>query len=276
MNNKLTCLIFSFVFISYVAKAAEICGEIKQGEVVMGKNVEALEVRLNGKKYPVTEDGMFLLALGRDEPKNGKLELAFADKVQSVPLEVEAAKWDVQRINGVAQQKVTPDSSNDAEILREQKDVAAALKIMQKGDFWRNGFIVPLDGRVSGTFGNQRIFNGVKKNPHTGLDIAAPEGRDVRAAAAGRVVLSGGDYFYSGNMVVLDHGQGLQTIYAHLKNTLVAVGDVVSQGQSIGTVGKTGRATGPHLHWGVSLNNVRFNPQSLLGLNKNMQQCKEI
>lgn len=110
-------------------------------------------------------------------------------------------------------------------------------------------------------------MNGRKMNPHQGTDIAAPEGTPVKAASNGIVRLSGGNYFYSGNTVVIDHGHRLFTIYAHLKKTSVKPGDYVRQGQVIGEVGKTGRVTGPHLHWGASLNGVRFTPESLLHMN---------
>lgn len=254
----------SAFFCSFSAAAVELCGTFKQGEILVGKDETAQEVVLNGKKYPVTDDGVFIIALGRDENANSSINLVYPDSSKKITFKVDSGKWDIQRINGVAQQKVTPDSSNDAEIVREQKDVAAALKKMQIGDSWRDGFILPVEGRISGSFGNQRVFNAVPKSPHTGVDIAAKEGTVVKASGDGKVILSGGDYFYSGNMVIIDHGQGLQTIYAHLKTADVKVGDLVKQGQKVGTVGKTGRATGPHLHWGASLNNVRFRPHALL------------
>ena len=135
-------------------------------------------------------------------------------------------------------------------------------------------FIVPVDGKISGNFGNQRIFNGIPKNSHSGIDIAALEGTAVKASGDGKVILSGNDYFYTGNMVIIDHGQGLQTIYAHLKEAKVKEGDRVKKGDIIGLVGKTGRATGSHLHWGASLNNVRFRPHALLEINK--KKCRII
>ena len=141
-------------------------------------------------------------------------------------------------------------------------------------DFWREGFIEPVKGRISGYFGNQRIFNGVPKSPHSGTDIAAPAGTPVKASGSGKVVLSEKDYFYTGNMVIIDHGAGLQTIYAHLQKASVKTGDLVKQGETVGFVGQTGRATGPHLHWGASLNGVRFNPYSLLNIND--KRCKKV
>ncbi len=271
MNYKAICLI-SICTAAFNVNASdiEVCGELKQGELAILKNIPAeVETFSIGERiYPITEDGYAIVAFHRDEKNNLKLSANLADgSKQEYSLNIDPAKWDIQRINGVPQQKVTPDSSHDEEILREQKEVRQALQNMKQGDFWRQGFIIPVEGRISGNFGNQRIFNGTPKNPHTGTDIAAPEGTPVKAAADGIIILNGHNYFYSGNTVIIDHGQGLQTIYAHLKKANVQQGDIVRQGDVIGFVGKTGRATGPHLHWGASLNNVRFRPHSLLDIN---------
>jgi len=282
MTYRAICLICSLSAALFAAgvKAAEkieLCGDLAQGELVVLKklpqNVQSL--LMNEREYPVTEDGIALAAFGRDEAAETALYTTSGEKVSGrFALSVAPAKWDIQRINGVQQSKVTPDKSHDAEILREQKDVRRSLTVMQPGDFWREGFVEPVEGRISGRFGNQRVFNGTPKSPHSGTDIAAPEGTPVRAAGSGKVILSGKDYFYTGNMVILDHGQGLQTIYAHLKEAKVKEGNVVKKGDVIGLVGKTGRATGPHLHWGASLNNVRFRPHSLLDINA--KKCRLI
>ncbi len=268
MKCKAICLIFSFILLNTMqAKAGfEICGDFKQGELLIFKNVpeDVESLNVNGREYPVTNDGTAIVALSRDEAKNLRFDDNRGNKF--VSLTVEPAVWDIQKIEGVAQSKVTPDKSHDAEILREQRDVAKSLKIMQAGNYWQKGFILPVEGRISGNFGNQRIFNGIPKSPHSGTDIAAPAGTEVKAAGDGIVVLNGKDYFYTGNMVIIDHGQGLQTIYAHLQESKVKLGDKVKQGDVIGLVGSTGRATGPHLHWGASLNNVRFRPHSLLDI----------
>lgn len=282
MNYRAICLICSLGTALFAAgvKAAEkieLCGDLAQGELVVLKRLpQAVQsLLMNEREYPVTEDGLALAAFGRDEAVETALYTTSGEKVSGrFTLSIAPTKWDVQRINGVQQSKVTPDKKYDAEILREQKDVRRSLTVMQPGDFWREGFVEPVEGRISGHFGNQRVFNGTPKSPHSGTDIAAPEGTPVKAAGSGKVILSGKDYFYTGNMVILDHGQGLQTIYAHLKEAKVKEGDVVKKGDVIGLVGKTGRATGPHLHWGASLNNVRFRPHSLLDINT--KKCRLI
>lgn len=117
----------------------------------------------------------------------------------------------------------------------------------------------PVDGRLSSPFGLRRFFNGEERNPHSGLDFAVPQGTPVKAPADGVVTIVA-DYFFNGKTVFIDHGQGLVTMYCHLSAFDVQVGDVVKRGQVIGRVGATGRATGPHLHWNVSLNNARVDP----------------
>ena len=242
MRVSLICLMSS-IFFAFEAAALEICGDLRQGELVLIND---------GKKT-------YLTAFGRDEPP--------VFNIDGLKLQIEKAKWDVQSVHGVAQKKVTPSKKDEEHILREQKDLKAALaKNINPNADWKDGFILPVDGRISGQFGNQRIFNGIKKNPHTGTDIAAPSGTPVKAAGDGIVILGGKDYFYTGNMVIIDHGEGLKTVYAHLKDFNVATGDKVKKGDIIGHVGQTGRATGPHLHWGAVLDGVRFRPQSLIDL----------
>lgn len=273
-------MICSLVGLQQSAYALEICGDVKQGELILFKAPNAGQIiiknNLREKKYLTAENGVALVALHRDAPKAVEFDIVPKTGYKAhYKIEVKPAVWDIQRINGVKQSKVTPTSEADLkEIRREQKDLGRAVTHYELGNAWSKGFIEPLKGRISGYFGNQRIFNGTPKNPHTGTDIAAPEGTPVMASGDGKVILSGKDYFYTGNMVIIDHGQGLQTIYAHLKEAKVKSGDEVKQGEIIGLVGQTGRATGAHLHWGASLNNVRFNPYSLLDINTKI--CRKI
>lgn len=120
-------------------------------------------------------------------------------------------------------------------------------------------FLLPVKGRLSGTFGKRRFFNGQPRRPHSGLDIAAPEGTPVVAPADGKIIETG-DYFFNGKTVFIDHGEGLVTMFCHLSKIDVAVGDVVRRGEVVAKVGKTGRVTGPHLHWTISMNNTRVDP----------------
>ncbi|MBR1948697.1 MAG: M23 family metallopeptidase [Alphaproteobacteria bacterium] len=275
MKNKFLFLIFSTIVIINSANAFELCGNIKQGEFVIGKAKGAANVNLNGDDLLLSNDGYFLLAFGRDEKNTQKLQIT-ANEDFNYSFDVGETKWDVQNIKGVPPRKVTPSDSDLAAIELERKVVRASLRGLKDNTAWLSGFIIPVEGRISGKFGGQRIMNNVPKSPHQGMDIAAKEGTKIKASADGEIVLAYPDLFYSGNVVVIDHGYGLQTIYAHMKDMSVKVGQKVSQGDIIGTVGKTGRATGPHLHWGASLRNVRFNPQSLIDMDKNQLKCLKL
>ena len=275
MKNKFLFSIFSVFFIISNVKAFELCGEIKQGEFVIGKAKDATKISLNDEDILLSKDGYFLLAFGRDEKNTQKLTVT-TDEDINYSFDVGTTKWDVQNIKGVPPRKVEPSDSDLAAIELERKVVRASLKGVKDNTAWLSGFIMPIEGRISGKFGGQRIMNKVPKNPHQGMDIAAKEGTPIKASADGEVVLAYPDLFYSGNVVVIDHGFGLQTIYAHMKDMKVKVGQKVSQGDIIGTVGMTGRATGPHLHWGASLRNVRFNPQSLVDMEKNQLKCLKL
>ena len=209
------------------------------------------------------------MAFAREAEKRQELQLVAADgAVKTAVLEVLPVKWDIQDIKGVPQKKVMPSAADQAAIDDERRQVRGALAEDLRKGYWKTGFMQPVSGRISGRFGGQRVMNGRKMNPHAGTDIAASIGTPVAAAGDGKVVLAAGNLFYSGNVVVIDHGYGLQTIYAHLNKITAQKGQEVKKGEIIGEVGKTGRVTGPHLHWGASLKGIRFNPFSLLRLGR--------
>jgi len=165
-----------------------------------------------------------------------------------------------QRLTIKNKRKVNPNDRDMTRIGREGKEIKAALA------HWDNDllatslrFSVPTEGPRSSPFGLRRFFNDQPRKPHSGLDIAAPTGTPIRAPANG-VVSESGEYFFNGNTVFIDHGQGLVTMYCHMNSIDISTGTHVKRGDIIGTVGETGRVTGAHLHWGVSLNNVRVDP----------------
>lgn len=271
MIYKAICLIgFSLLLPLQKAHAIQLCGKLAQGEVITASAPGAVKALLNSKSYPVTPDGKFMFAFARDEKPAQNLKITYADgSTKTYPLSVASTQWDIQSLTGVQPRKVTPKPEDKKAIDKERTDVGNALRKQTDNLYWQQKFIRPLEGRISGNFGGQRIMNGKKMNPHQGMDIATPIGTPVKAAADGIVVMSGGPYFYSGNMVILEHGHNLTTIYAHLDSVSVKAGDTVKKGQIIARSGKTGRVTGPHLHWGASLNGVRFQPASLLNLHNN-------
>jgi hypothetical protein len=161
--------------------------------------------------------------------------------------------------------QVDLDAETLARVTAERAALTAALGATALDRLWRGRFQTPVEGQPTGGFGLRRVINGQPRSPHSGYDWGAPRGTPVHAAAAGRVALVA-EHFFSGRLVVLDHGLGLHTHYYHLDEVRVAAGDAVTRGQPIGTVGATGRVTGPHLHFGVSLAGARVDPMSLLGL----------
>ena len=260
MRSKLICLIFSLLLLTLPARAAQLCGKALQGEILVGYAPGAAEIIFNNITTPVDQDGLFLLALGRDEAAKPQISIRNKDDARDYSFEVGAAAWDIQNIKGIPPRKVTPSDADLRDIEFEQKVVRAAQQTQSVVPYWKQGFIMPVEGRTSGHFGGQRIMNGVKKNPHAGMDIAAKAGTPVKAPAGGIVTLAQPDLFYSGNVIILDHGYGLHTIYAHLQEMKVKRGDTVRQGDIIGLVGQ-------HLHWGASVNGTKFNPPSLLNIN---------
>jgi len=246
-------------------QALSVCGSPKQGGFVKISGAGLQKILLNGKVYKADSSGRLAMAFPRDADLKQTMEVFYTDgSKQSKVLPLQKTQWDVQEVNGLPQTKVTPAKTDAAAIEKEYEAVAAGLKHFSNNTYWSKKMIKPVEGRTSGNFGGQRIMNGIKKNPHQGWDIAAPEGTKVKAPEAGHVTLADGPFFYSGNMVIVEHGQNLSTIYAHLNKILVKKGETVKKGQVIGLVGKTGRVTGPHLHFGASLNGVRFDARSLI------------
>jgi murein DD-endopeptidase MepM/ murein hydrolase activator NlpD len=176
---------------------------------------------------------------------------------------VHAKQYAVQQVTIKNKRKVDPTALDMKRIRREHVIIEAALEAWRPSAQVPLRFDLPVRGPVSSPFGLRRIFNGEPRAPHSGIDIAVPAGTPIRAPAPGRVAAVG-HFFFDGNMVMLDHGQGLVTMYAHMEKILVKKGQRVKRGEVIGLVGQTGRATGPHLHWGVSLNNARVDPTLFL------------
>lgn len=193
-------------------------------------------------------------------PGQHQLQVKHRKKTYTINFEVTEKKYPSEKIQIQNQRQVTP-LEEDLELIAVQQ--AETIKTYQNW-FDRSldkiKLLTPVVGRFSSPFGYTRIINGIAKSPHSGLDIAAPKGTPVKAAKAG-IISNTGNYFFSGNIVFIDHGQSFITSYAHLDKILVTPGQVVEEGHTIGLVGNTGRATGPHLHWSVSLNGVRVNPE---------------
>ena len=182
---------------------------------------------------------------------------------RAIPFRVGRRDYETQHLTLANRRQVEPEPEDLRRIEREQESLVRAFSTFSDSAPDTLAFDLPSEGRVSGGFGLRRFFNDEPRQPHSGLDIAAPEGTPIAAPAAGPVIEIG-DYFFNGLTVVLDHGQGLLTMYNHLNRIDVAKGARVARGEKIGAVGQTGRVTGPHLHWSVSLNNARVDPALFL------------
>lgn len=194
-----------------------------------------------------------------DEPGNHKLQVEINNTTIEIPFIVEDYQYKSQYITLKNKRKVNPYKNDLDRIKKEKKEILSSLRHWQDSDNALEEFALPVKGRLSSPFGLRRFFNKQPRKPHSGIDIAAPEGTSIVAPLAATVVTTG-SYFFNGKSVFLDHGNGLITMYSHMSKIKVKPGQKVAKGEIIGAIGKTGRVTGPHLHWGVSLNDARVDP----------------
>jgi Membrane proteins related to metalloendopeptidases len=238
---------------------------VPQGAMVTGKVPPGSRVEYAGRVLRTTGYGTVVFGVGRDETGPVEVTVVRPDGVRSVErIAVSPRDWPVQRVDGVPPKTVEPPPEIAARIAREQAQVSAARQRDDDRTDFAQRFIWPVQGRISGRFGHQRVYNGKPGSPHSGMDIAAPNGTPVKAPAAGVVTFAAPDLYLTGGTVLLDHGFGISSNFLHLSRIDVKAGDRVEQGQVIGAVGATGRATGPHLHWGMNWFDVRIDPLLVL------------
>lgn len=240
-------------------------GAAPQGALVFGRVPPGSHVEHAGRALRVTPYGTIAFGLGRDAIGPVEVEVVTPEGVRYVaPIQVLPRDWPVERIDGVPPATVNPPPVLAARIAREQALVVAARERDDARTGFAERFITPVTGRTSGRFGRQRVYNGQPGAAHSGMDIAAPTGTPVLAPASGVVTFAAPDLYLTGGTVLLDHGHGVSSNFLHLSRIDVRVGDTVRQGEVIGAVGATGRATGPHLHWGMNWFDVRIDPQLVL------------
>ena len=241
-------------------------GPLTQGGTVFGQVAPGTRLALDGKPVRVSRDGRYVMGFSREAPPRSVLTIELSDgSVQTLDLEIAPRVYDVQHVDGLPQNLVTPDPEEEARIQREQGQVMEARKLDLDEPLFRSGFIWPVEGPISGVYGSQRILNGTPRAPHYGVDVAAPEGSTVVAPAAGVVTLAEPDFLLTGGTLVIDHGHGLSSTFIHLSRIEVKVGARLRQGDPVGAVGATGRASGPHLHWGMNWFERRLDPALVVG-----------
>lgn len=238
---------------------------VEQGSMVLGKVPPHSQVRFDGHRLKPTRYGTVVFGIERTAKKAAVVSIRLPDGRQKrVRIPVRARAWPIQKVDGVPPKTVSPPPVVKARIKREQEAVAKARESSHDGLGFTQHFIWPVKGRISGRFGHQRIYNGQPGSAHSGMDIAAARGTPVKAPASGRVVFADSDLYLTGGTLLIDHGHGIGSNFLHLSRLNAKVGDQVEQGQIIGRVGSTGRATGPHLHWGMTWYNTRIDPLLVL------------
>lgn len=244
----------------------KLTGSFTQGGLVVGRGAPGLRVTFEDRPLSVSSSGLFALGFGRDHGPEATLTLVHkGGKKETRTLAVAQRTFDIQRIDGLPEDMVTPPPEAMAQIERDIKIVAEARARDTKHDWFADTFEWPALGIISGVYGSQRVLNGKPKQPHFGVDIAQPEGTPIKAPVSAIVSVAEPAMYYTGGTVLLDHGHGISTSYLHMSRLDIKVGDEVKQGQVIGAIGKTGRATGPHLCWRLNWFQERLDAQLAAG-----------
>ena len=247
-------------------KGAEVLsGQAIEGGLIIARTAPSNQVTLADDAVRVAKNGIFVIGFHRDSdtPETLTITTPNGNTIKTTLLP-EQRDYKIQRIDGLKSAMVTPPAAVLARIKADGEAVRAARKIdTPLGDFWQ-GFNWPAHGRISGVFGSQRILNGQPGQPHYGIDIASPLGTPVYAPANGRITLVK-DLYFSGWTIVMAHGLGVNSSFLHLDTTMVKPGAYVKRGTVIGTIGATGRATGPHLDWRIDWQGRRIDPGLLVG-----------
>ena len=258
-------LILLFFFLSNNVLAVEFQGKFIQGHFIIGKTESGTKVLIDKKEVRTSDDGYFVFGIGRDRKYDVVITLNKDGNKQKIVKKVLKRKYDIQRIDGLPEEQVTPPEEVYVRIKKENKLIGDAKAIDSNLTYFKNKFIVPIENTIiSGVYGSQRILNGEPKWPHYGLDFAADEGTTIKAMLDGIVTLAEPDLYYTGGTLMFDHGHGISTIYLHMQKLLVKKGQKIKQGDVIGTVGSTGRATGPHLDIRLNWFQTRLDPKTVL------------
>ena len=259
MMNKIFFILFFFLFNQAIA--VEFKGKFIQGHFIIGKTKPNTKVLIDKKKIKVSKDGYFAFGIGKDR----KLDITISEGDKKIVKKIQKRKYNIQKIEGLPKKKVTPPEEFYARIKKENKLIGNAREIHSDLSFFKDKFIIPVDDAIiTGVYGSQRILNGIPKWPHYGLDFAQKKGTPIKAMNNGIVTLAEEDLFYTGATLIFDHGHGVSTLYMHMDKIFVNKGDHVKRGDIVGTVGSSGRSTGPHLDIRLNWFNVRLDPATIL------------
>ena len=258
---------FLFVIIFFSSthlNAVEFKGKFLQGHFIVGLTDPSAKIIIDKKEVRVSKEGYFVFGIDRDRKFDLTITKIVSGKKDKIIKKVLKRKYNIQKINGLEESKVTPPESVYKRIKEENNRIGKARAINSDLPFFKNQFIMPVEGIISGVYGSQRVLNGKPKWPHYGIDIAAKKGTLIKSSGSGIVTMAEDDLYYTGGTIIMDHGHGISTIYSHLENVMVSEGDKINQGDIIGTVGSTGRSTGPHLDFRVNWFQTRLDPMSVI------------
>ena len=256
-----------FLLIFNVSYAIEFSGDFKQGSFILGKTDPNSKVFIDDREVRVSNDGYFAFGLDRDRKNNVLIKIKDKRETKLIEKKVFKRKYKIQRIDGLPPKQVTPPPEVYERIKKDNILIGKARQIDSKLIFFKNKFIYPIDKYIiTGVYGSQRILNGKPRRPHYGIDFHAPEGTPVKSMMDGVVTLVENDMYFTGGTIVFDHGHGISTLYMHMKDINVKKGQKVKKGEIVGTLGQSGRATGPHLDIRLNWFNVKLDPASILNL----------
>ena len=238
----------------------QIRGEAVQGDMVIYQTQPGTVVMQDGVAVSVSQQGYFAIGFHHSDVETRIITLRKDGQTASFSLTPKVRTYDIERIDGLSRQMVTPDKTVMDRIAKDRQDVREArAKSHIREDIFINGIDWPVTGRVTGIYGSRRILNGKERQPHYGIDIAVPTGTAILSSADGIIRLAH-DLYFTGGTIIIDHGFGLNTTYSHLSEIRVRPDQIVRRGEVIGIAGSTGRSTGPHLDWRVNLGTKRLDP----------------
>ena len=265
MDSNIIKYILIIFFFSFKVSAAEFNGKFIQGHFIIGKTDPNSNVKIDKKQIRVSKDGYFAFGLARDRKYDVVITIEKNGVKEKITKRIQKRKYNIQRIDGLEEKMVTPPEEVYERIKKDNKLIAKARAVDTDLDYFKDKFIVPVDDAIiTGVYGSQRILNGKPKWPHYGLDFAQKEGAPVKAMISGTVTLAEPDLYYTGGTLIFDHGHGISTLYMHMNELFVKKGQKVEQGEVIGTLGSTGRATGAHLDVRLNWFDVRLDPATVL------------
>ncbi len=257
--------IIFFLLIFNISHAVEFLGNFKQGSFILGKTDPNSKVFIDDRKVRVSNDGYFAFGLDRDRKNNVLIKIINKKETKLIEKKVFKRKYKIQRIDGLPPKQVTPPPEVYERIKKDNILIGKARAVDSKLVFFKDKFIYPIDKYIiTGVYGSQRILNGKPRRPHYGIDFHAPEGTPVKSMMDGVVTLVENDMYFTGGTIIFDHGHGISTLYMHMKNINVKKGQKVKKGEIVGTLGQSGRATGPHLDIRLNWFEIKLDPATIL------------